>query len=102
MLPLEKKLKARRGNECCFIHKGDMFPTRTMRLLVRSLYLNLPQMEQIFFRSMLVPFRDSMPSFMNFRRVLDLLEFQNQVSQHLRWSHDAEVFEIRSHFLHGT
>ena len=28
-----------------------------------------------------VPFLDSMPSFMNFRRVLDLLEFKNQVSQ---------------------
>ena len=59
-------------------------------------------MGQKFYHSMLVPFHDSMPSFMNFRRVLDLLEFQNQVSQHLRWSHDAEVFEIHSHFLHGT
>ena len=29
-----------------------------------------------------VPFHDSMPSFMNFRRVLDLLEFKNKVSQH--------------------
>ena len=28
-----------------------------------------------------VPFHDSMPSFMNFRRVLDLLEFKNKVSQ---------------------
>ena len=28
--------KARRGNECCFAHKCDMFSTRTMRLLVRS------------------------------------------------------------------
>ena len=27
-----------------------------------------------------VPFHDSMPSLMNFRRVLDLLEFKNQVS----------------------
>ena len=27
------------------------------------------------------PFHDSMPSFMNFRRVLDLLEFKNQASQ---------------------
>ena len=29
-----------------------------------------------------VPFHDSMPSFLNFRRVLDLLEFKNKVSQH--------------------
>ena len=28
-----------------------------------------------------VPFHDSMPSFMNLRGVLDLLEFKNQVSQ---------------------
>ena len=28
-----------------------------------------------------VPFHDSMPSFMNFRRVLDILEFKNKVSQ---------------------
>ena len=69
---------------------------------VRSLYQNLAQMGQKFYHSMLVPFHDSMPSFMNFRRVLDLLEFQNQVSQRLRPSHDAEVFEIHSHFLHGT
>ena len=29
-----------------------------------------------------VPFHDSMPSFMNFRQVLDLLEFKNQASQY--------------------
>ena len=33
-----------------------------------------------------VPFLDSMPSFMNFRRVLDLLEFKNKVSQHFAGS----------------
>ena len=31
-----KIFKARRGNECRFVHKGDTFPTRTTRLLVRS------------------------------------------------------------------
>ena len=30
---------------------------------------------------MLMPLHDSMPSFMNFRRVFDLLEFKNQASQ---------------------
>ena len=34
------------------------------------------------YHGMLMPLHDSMPSFMNFRRVLDLLEFKNQVSQH--------------------
>jgi hypothetical protein len=71
----KKKLKARRGNEYRFVHKGDTFPTGTMRLVVRSLYPNLPQMGQFFHHNMLMPFHDSMPSFMNFRQVLDLLEF---------------------------
>ena len=61
-----KKIKARRGKECRFVHKGDTFPTGTMRLLVRSLYQNLPQMGQKFYHGMLVPLHDSMPSFMNF------------------------------------
>ena len=34
-----------------------------------------------FYHGMLMPLHDSMPSFMNFRRVLDLLEFKNQASQ---------------------
>ena len=46
----------------------------------RTLYPNLPQMGQIFYHNMLMPLHDSMPSFMNFRRVLDLQEFKNQVS----------------------
>jgi hypothetical protein len=50
----------------------------------------------------LVPFRDTMPSFMNFRGDLDLQEFKNLVSQCLWPSHDGEVFEIHPHFLHGT
>ena len=48
---------------------------------VRSLYPNLPQMGQNFHHSMLMPLHDSMPSFMNFIRVLDLLEFKKQVPQ---------------------
>ena len=51
---------------------------------------------------MLMPLHDSMPRFMNLRRVLDLLEFKNQVSQCLRPSDSGRVFEIHSHFLHGT
>ena len=51
---------------------------------------------------MLVPCHDTMPSFMIFRRVLDLQELKNQVSQSSRLSHDAQMFEFHSHFLHGT
>ena len=43
--------------------------------------LNLPQMGQNLYHEMLMPLHDSMPSFMNFRRVFDLLEFKNQASQ---------------------
>ena len=34
------------------------------------------------YHGMLMPLHDSMPSFMNFRRVLDILEFKNQASQY--------------------
>ena len=69
---------------------------------VRNIYPNLPQMGQHFYLGMLMPLHDSMPSFMNFRRVLDLLEFKNQVSQCLRSSGGGTVYDILSHFLHGT
>ena len=43
---------------------------------VRILYPILPQMGQFFYHGMLMPLHDSIPSFMNFRRVLDLPEFK--------------------------
>ena len=69
---------------------------------VRRLYPNLSQMGQIFYHDMLMLLHDNMPSFMNFGRVLDLLELKNKVSQCLRPSDGGRVFEIHSHFLHGT
>ena len=48
---------------------------------VRSIYRNLPQMGQNLYHGMLIPLHDSMPCFMNFRQVLDLLQFKNQASQ---------------------
>src|SRR5215216_8040227 len=102
MLTLEKKLKSRRGNGYRFVQKGEMFPTETIRLVVRSVSPNLPQMGQKIYHGMLMPLHDSMPSFMNFRRSLDLLEFKNQVSQCLRPSDRGRVFDIHSHYLHGT
>src|SRR5215216_1647114 len=68
---------------------------------VRRLYPNLPQMGQKIYHAMLMPLHDSMPSFMNFRRVLDLIEFKNQVTQCLRPSDGDRVFDIHSHFLMG-
>ena len=87
MLTWEKKLKAIRGNGYHFVLKGGTVPTENRHAcceklrFVRSIYPNLPQMGHNFYHDMLMPLHDSMPSFMNFRRVLDLLEFKNQSSQ---------------------
>ena len=59
-------------------------------------------MGQKIYHGMLMPLHDSMPSFMNFKQVFDLLEFKNQESQCLWLSDGGRVFEIHSHFLHGT
>ena len=69
---------------------------------VKSIYPNLPQKGEKVYHGMLMPLHDSMPSFMNFRQVLDLLEFKYQVSQCLRPSDGGRVFDIHSRFLQGT
>ena len=87
MLTREKNLKAIRGNGYSFVPKGATFPTENHHAcseklrFVRSIYSNLPQMGQNLYHNMLMPLHDSMPNFMNFKRVLDLLEFKNQASQ---------------------
>ena len=55
---------------------------------VRNIYPNLSQMGQNISHGMLMLLHDNMPSFINFRRVLELLEFGNQVSQCL-WPSDG-------------
>ena len=101
-------LKAIRGNGYRFVPKGGTFLTENHHAcceklrFVRSIYPNLPQMVQNLYHGMMMPLHDSMPSFMNFRRVLDLLEFKNQESQCMRPSHGGRVFDIHSHFWHGT
>ena len=85
-----------------------MFPVRTTSLLERSSGLQeaytkaCPSSAKKNYRYMLLPCHDTMPSFMIFKCVLDLQELKNQVSQSFRPSHDAQMFEIHSHFLHGT
>ena len=87
MLTRENNLKAIRGNGYWFVHKGGTFPTENHHafceklLIMRSIIPNLPQMVQNLYHCMFMPVHDTMPSFMNFRRVLDLLEFKNQASQ---------------------
>ena len=108
MLTREKKLKAIRGNGSRFVPKGGTIPTENHHAccvklrFVRSIYPNLSQKGQNLYQGMLMPLHDSMPSFMNFRRVLDLLEFKTRHRNVLPAISGAPVFEIHSHFLHGT
>ena len=84
VLTREKKLKAIRGNGYRFVPKGETFPNESHHAcceklqFVRSIYPNLPQMEQNLYHGMLMPLHDSMPSFLNFRQALDLLEFKTR------------------------
>ena len=84
MLTREKNLKAIRGNGYCFVPKGGTFPTENHHAcceklrFMRSIYPNLPHMGQKLYHGMLMLLHDSMPSFMNSTRVLDLLEFKTR------------------------
>ena len=71
-------------------------------LVFKKFIPKLVPIRPINYHIMLVPCHDTMPSFMIFRRVLDLQELKNQVSRPFQLSHDAQTFEIHSHFLHGT
>ena len=109
MLTREKNLKAIRGNGYHFVHKGGTFPTENHHAccdklrFVRSLYPNLPQLGQNLYNGMLMPLRDSMQSFMNSRRVLDLYyNIKTRYLNILPAINGALVFENHSHFLHGT
>ena len=108
MLTREKNLKAIRGNGYRFVPIGGTFPTENHHAcceklrFVTSIYQNLPQIGQNLYHGMLMPLHDSMPSFMNFRRILD---YQNLETRHLNVLpaiNGALLFEIHSHFLHGT
>ena len=87
MLTGEKNFKAIRDNGYRFVPKGGTFPTENHHAccvklrFVRSIYPDLPQMGHNLYHGMLMPLHNRMPSSMNFRRFLDLLEFKNQASQ---------------------
>ena len=82
-----KKLKAIRGNGYRFVHNGGRSLPKTIMLVVRSFGLweaytqTCPKWDKICTTTCWCRSMSSMPSFMNFRRVLDLLEFKNQASQ---------------------
>ena len=73
-------LKAIRGNRYHLVPKRGTFHIKTIMLVVKSLIceklISKPTPDgTIFYHNMLMPLHDSTPIFMNFRRVLDLLEF---------------------------
>ena len=82
-----KKLESNKRQWISFPPKGGTFPTKNHHAcceklrFVRSIYPILPHMGQNLYHGMLMPLHHSMPSFMDFRRVLDLLEYKNQASQ---------------------
>jgi len=84
MLTREIFLKAIRGNGYRSVPKDGAFPTENHHVccekfrFVRSIYPSFTQMGQKIYNGKLMPLHDSMPSFMNFRWVLYLLEFKNQ------------------------
>ena len=80
-------LKEIRGNGYRPVPRGGTFPTENHhacceKLPVCEKHIPKPaQMGQNLYHSVFMPLHDSMPSFMNFRRVLDLLEFKNHASR---------------------
>ena len=108
MLTREKKIQSKKRKHISFRPPRWHVPYRNHQAyceklwFMRSISPNLPQMGQKIYHGMLMSLHDNMLSFMNFRRALDLLEFKNQVSQCLRPSDGGRVFDIHSHFLHGT
>ena len=87
MLKREKKLESNKRQWILFCPQRWDVPYRKPSCLLWEASVcgkhipNRPQMGQNLYHAMLMPLHDSMPSFMNFRRVLDLLEFKNQASQ---------------------
>ena len=82
---------------CTNMLRKFFWPSWEKLWFARSLYQILFQISPTFYHSMLVPWHDTMPSFMISMWVLDLHEFKNQVSRCSRPSHDAQMFEYRSH-----
>ena len=68
-----------------FAHEGDTFPLGTTSLLegssgLQEAYTKLVPIRPKNYHSMLVPCHDTMPSFMIFRRVLELQELKPSFS----------------------
>ena len=103
-----KKIKVGQGSVCCFAHGGDTFALGTTSLLqwssgFQEAYTKAcPNSAKKITAASWCHVMTPCQVLMIFRRVLDLQELKNQVSQSFRPSHDAQMFEFHSHLLHGT
>ena len=77
----EKKFESNKRQWITFRPQSWDVPYRNHLVRCEKLIPKLAPNGTIFYHDMLMPLHDTMPSFMNFRRVLDLLDFKNQVSQ---------------------
>ena len=88
----EKNLESKKRQHIPFVPQGGTYPTENHHAcceklrFVRSIYPNLPQMGQNLYHDMFMPLHDSMPCFMNFIRVFNLLELKNQATQYFACS----------------
>ena len=88
MLTLEKKLEGNKRQWILFRPQRWDVPYRKPACLLweapvceKYIPKPCPKWDNFCTKGMLMPLHDSTPSFMNFRRVLDSLEFKNQASQ---------------------
>ena len=78
----EKKIESKKRQWISFHPQRWDVPNRKPSCLLWEAYTQTcPKWDKKNYHSMLMPLHDSMPSFMNIRRSLDLLEFKNQASQ---------------------
>jgi hypothetical protein len=81
MLHLEKKSRQEEATIVISSTKVTHVPYRNHEASCEKLIPKPAPNGTKIYHTMLVPFHDSMPSFMNFRQVLDLREFKNKDSQ---------------------
>ena len=72
-----KKIEIKKRQRISFRLERWKVPYRNHEACCEKLIPEPAQMGQFFYHGMLMPLHDSMPSFMDFRRVLDLQEFKN-------------------------
>ena len=96
-----KKIKAGEGSVRMSFHRRRWHvpsrnhePSWVKLRFARSLHQSLSQFGQKIYRSILVPCHDTMPSFMIFRRVLDLQELKTKFLNLSGWATTPRCFNF--------